>query len=41
MSWRKKFSFGLYSAIWLYEVGIISNRKPERYGEFVEFALYT
>jgi len=37
----KIFLFELYSEIWIYEAGIISNHKPARYGEFVQLALYT
>jgi len=36
----KFFVYGLYSEIWIYEEGIISNRKSARYGEIVKFTLY-
>jgi hypothetical protein len=37
----KFFFIGLYSEIWIYKEGIISNRKPACYGESVKFTLHT
>jgi hypothetical protein len=36
----KVFKIELYSEIWVYEEGIISNHRSARYGELVEFTLY-